>query len=108
MTRQAGAPPRRAVAKRPPGRTVEATIEKGLYAGWWARARADFPASVLADMQSGKIEGVIRALDVIVVEHNMPNSDDKVAERMGDVDPYDGLLEMAQAVFDAIGSLPNR
>jgi hypothetical protein len=95
-------------ASRPAVRTVDIAIDKGDFAGWEATARADFPARLLADLQSGQIERIIAVLDAIIVDHNFPNSQDELAERMGDVDPYAGLMEAASAVFDAIAKLPNR
>jgi hypothetical protein len=95
-------------AKRPAPRTVEVTIAEGDFAGWTATARADFPAGLLSDLQSGSIDRIIGVLDKIVVDHNMPNAGDQVAERMGDVDPYSGLMKIAGEIFDAIGKLPNR
>jgi hypothetical protein len=99
---------KRKAAKRPTPRTVTATIEKGDFEGWEATARADFPASLLADLQSGSISRIIGVLDGIVIDHNMPDVNDEVAKTMGEVDPYSGLMEVASAIFDAIGKLPNR
>jgi hypothetical protein len=38
----------------------------------------------------------------------MPDVNDEVAASMCEVDPYSGLMEVASAIFDAIGKLPNR
>ena len=95
-------------AKRPAARTVSVEIKKGDFTGWEATARADFKASLLADLQSGQIDRIIGVLDAIIVDHNFPNEADELAERMGDVDPYAGLMEVAGAIFEAIGKLPNR
>lgn len=89
-------------------RTVVVSIEDGDFAGWEATARADFPAKILADFDSGKVERIIRALDLIIVDHNFPNAEDEIAAGMGDVDPYAGLVLVAERIFDAIGKLPNR
>ena len=99
---------KRRPAGRPAARTVEVEITAGEFAGWACTARADFPARVLGDLQSGSIERIMRALDVVVVAHNFPGSDDELAATMADVDPYGGLLKVAGEVFDAIGKLPNR
>ena len=99
---------KRKAAKRPAPRTVTVTVEKGDFEGWEATARADFPAALLADLQSGSIDRIIAVLDSIVVEHNMPDSEDGVAASMAQVDPYAGLLAVAKDIFDAIGKLPNR
>lgn len=95
------------VAPRPAARTVHVT-GSGEFAGWEATARADFPAKVLADLQSQSVERIMAALDAIVIEHNLPNMDGELAARMADVDPYDGALAIAGAIFEAIGKLPNR
>lgn len=98
---------RRKAAKRPAPRTVSVT-GTGEFAGWEATARADFPARLVEDLLSGDINRIISVLDAIVVDHNMPNSDDEIASTMADVDPYTGLMELAGEIFDAIGKLPNR
>ena len=89
-------------------RTVTVTIEDGDFAGWEATARADFPARILADFDSGKVDRIIHALDAIIVDHNFPNAEDELATDMAEVDPYAGLVAVAEKVFDAIGKLPNR
>lgn len=99
---------KRKAAKRPSIRTVSVLLEEGDFAGWEATARADFPAKVLADLESASIARIMTALDVIVIDHNFPNSEDEVAASMAEVDPYDGLLIVAGKIFDAIGKLPNR
>lgn len=98
---------KRRAAKRPLARVVEVTLA-GDFDGWYVKAKADFPARLLADLQSGDLERIYKVLDVIVIEHNLPNDQDEVAASMGDVDPYDGLLEVSTGIFDAIGKLPNR
>ena len=97
----------RRAASRPPLRsfTVNGTES---FAGWEAEARADFPASVLANLQSGDISRIMAALDGIIISHNFPDSADKVAATMADVDPYDGAIHMAGIIFDWINKLPNR
>ena len=99
---------KRGAAPRPEPRTVEVSIVKGDFAGWEATARADFPARVLADLQSSDIARIMGALDIIVTAHNFPDSTGELAATMADVDPYDGLLAVAGEIFDAIGKLPNR
>src|SRR5262245_2283631 len=95
------------VAKRPPTRYVDVAL-KAPYAGWQARARADFPARLLADLQTSDVHRVIRALEGIVVEHNFPNEQGELAASIADVDPYDAVIEAGIAIIDALGKLPNR
>jgi hypothetical protein len=95
-------------AKRPAARTVTVSVTEGDFAGWEATARADFPARLLADLQSGSIDRIIGVLDAIVTDHNFPDINDQLAATMGDVDPYAGLMKVAGEIFDAIGKLPNR
>lgn len=95
-------------AKRPTPRTVHVVIAEGDFAGWEATAKADFPARVLTDLQSGDIERLIDALGQIITDHNFPNSSDEVAASLGDVDPYDGLIQVATEVLERLFKLPNR
>jgi hypothetical protein len=101
-------PLRRKAAKRPQARTVSVKLEAGDFAGWEAMARADFPARLLGDLQSGSIDRIIGVLDAIVVDHNLPDANDEIAVTMADVDPYAGLMAIANEIFDAMGKLPNR
>ena len=98
----------RRAARRPAARTVTVAITEGDFTGWEATARADFPARLLVDLQSGQIDRIMHVLDAIVTDHNFPDSEDNLATTMGDVDPYAGLLEVANAIFDGIAKLPNR
>lgn len=98
---------KRQAARRPAPRTVTVTLG-GEYEGWGCTARADFPARVLADLQSDSIDRIFGALDVIVTDHNFPDVDGEIAASMSEVDPYEAVLKAAAAIFDAIGSLPNR
>jgi hypothetical protein len=95
-------------AKRPKARTVTFTVKEGEFVGWQATIRADFPASVLSDLQSSSIERILTALSRIVVDHNMPNDQDEIASSMDEVDPYDGLMVVAAGLFDELAKLPNR
>lgn len=99
---------KRRPAKRPAGRTVHVVIAEGDFEGWEATAKADFPARLLADLQSGSVERLIGVLEAIIVDHNFPDAEDEIAVHMGDVDPYDGLMTLGGELLDAIGKLPNR
>lgn len=99
---------KRKAARRPPPRTVSVTIEDGDFAGWSATARADFPARLVADLESGRIDAVLAVLERIITDHNMPDEAGEIAEHLADVDPYAGLLAVSNALGDAIGQLPNR
>lgn len=99
---------KRKAAKRPAARTVTVTVAEGDFAGWSATARADFPARLVEGLESGKIAEVLGVLEVIIVEHNMPDEHDDVAAHLSDVDPYAGLLAVANLIGEAIAKLPNR
>jgi hypothetical protein len=96
------------VARRPAARTVRVEIPDGDYAGWSATVLADFPAGLLAKLQSPSVESILEVLDTIIVEHNFPNSRDELAASMAEVDPYGGLMTIAGRIFDELGKLPNR
>jgi hypothetical protein len=98
---------KRRPAKRPAPRTVTVTLD-GDFEGWEATARVDFPARLLVELESGKLERIIPALDSIIIDHNFPNDQDEIAASLGDVDPYSALEKLADKVFDAIAKLPNR
>lgn len=100
--------PKRRPGKRPAPRTVEVTVARGEYEGWYAKAVADFSAGRLADLQSSDLARILPVLELIIVEHNMPDATGEIAEHLADVDPYDGLMVLAAEIFDAIGKLPNR
>ncbi len=99
---------KRRAAKRPAPRTFPVEITEGDYAGWAVTARADFPARVLTLLQSGAMQDVITALDMIIVDHNLPDANDDIAQTMADVDPYEGVIAIAGKIFDGLNTLPNR
>jgi hypothetical protein len=100
---------KRRAAARPAPRTVEVTLPPDSpYPGWWAIARADFPARLFQLLGSRKLADLVAALGVIILEHNMPDTEGEVAEELLDVDPALGLAAMAAAIAEAIGQLPNR
>lgn len=93
------------VATAPPPRTVTARGE-GVWEGWEVTARADFPARILFDLQSSNQPLFYAALDRIVIAHNFPDADGRLAETMADVMPREGVQHMAGQIFDAIAALP--
>ena len=99
---------RRRAAKRPAPRTVNVVIKEGEFAGWEATAKADFPARLLVDLQSGEISKILAVLDAIIIDHNFPDVNDEIATAMADVDPYPALLTIAGEIFDEMSKLPNR
>lgn len=99
--------PKKRAAKKPAPRTVEVKLS-GEFEGWEMTARADFPAKVLARLQSDRIDDITSALDSIVIEHNFPDADGEVAGSMADVDPFEGMRNAANQLFEEIGKLPNR
>jgi hypothetical protein len=98
----------RKAAPRPKARTVTARISGGDFDGWEATARADFPTRLVVDLNSGDLGKILDVLDRIITDHNMPDSDGNIAEHLADVDPYSGLLAIANAVGAELGRLPNR
>lgn len=106
MSRAAGAP-KRAAARRPPPRTIVVRGE-GELAEWELTARVDFPFRLMVELQSASGDRAIEILESIIVDHNMPNGDDEVAERLADVEPLYGLMQMSAAIAKAIGQLPPR
>lgn len=101
-------PVKKRAAKRPPTRTVEVGIAEGDFAGWQATFRVDFPARLLEEFESGSAQRVIAALQKLVIEHNFPDVDGEVAATLIDVDPYTGLVAIADAYMDALRALPPR
>lgn len=99
--------PKRRAAKKPAPRTVTVSLT-GEFEGWEMTAKADFPAKVLALLQSDMIDDITTALDKIVVDHNFPDSDGEVAKTMADVDPFEGMRNAAMQLFEELGKLPNR
>lgn len=98
---------KRRPAKRPAPRTVDVTLA-GDFAGWSCVARADFPARYLTALESQEASAFLDVMDRIVISHNFPNEDDELAERMGDVDPFGGLVAAASEILDRIRTLPPR
>lgn len=95
-------------AAKPAPRTIDVELTAGDFAGWSCTARADFPSSVVADLESKQLDRILRALDRIIIDHNFPDADGNLAATMADVDPYRGLFAIAGEVFDRLGKLPNR
>lgn len=99
---------RKSTAHRPKPRTVEVAVESGDFEGWRATVRVDFPAKVLEDMQSGNVERIMRAAELVILEHNFPDSEGFVATRLTDVDPFGGIVAVLNLGMGAIKSLPPR
>ncbi len=97
----------RRAARKPSVRTVE-LHGTGELAEWVARARVDFPAQWLVELQSHDFGKVLAVLDRVLVEHNFPDADGNVAATMADVDPFTGLLEIVDRLGDVLKTLPPR
>lgn len=100
--------PHAIAAAKPAPRTVTVEISEGDFAGWRCVAIADFPARVVADLESGKVALIFAALDRIILEHNFPDEAGELAGSMADVDPLRGVVAIAGAIAHKIESLPNR
>jgi hypothetical protein len=96
------------VAARPPARTVEIAIEDGPYAGWRATIRLDFPTRLLIGFQSGVLSEILASLELIVIDHNFPDENGERAASLVDVDPFAGLLAIANEIGTALAAVPNR
>lgn len=94
-------------ARNPAPRTIALTIAEGDFAGWECTALVSFPAAWILDLQSGDFARILAVLDRIITEHNFPNADGELAERMADVD-YEGLRAVAETFTEALGRLPPR
>ena len=100
---------RRRVAARPKPRTIEVELNgESEFPGWWCTARVDFPARLVADLNSGDLDRMLGALSVVIVDWNFPDEKGGRAATLKDVDPYTGLIAVAGVVFPAITKLPNR
>jgi hypothetical protein len=99
----------RKAAARPAPRTIKVALNgTSGYPGWACTVRADFPARLVEDFESGDAGRVFGALEKIVLDHNFPDADGKIAEHMADVDPMWGLVAIAEAISEGLKSLPNR
>lgn len=79
------------------------------FAGWTVTMRADFPARILARLQTpDDTADFMAALDSVITDHNLPDGDGELAGSMADVVPWDGVVAVAGAAFEAIGKLPPR
>lgn len=100
---------KRRPAKRPAPRTVAVKLNSGGdFDGWEAVMRADFPARVAEDLDARDVGRFLAAMESLVVSHNFPDEHDELAERMADVDPYSGLVAIAEAWSEALTTLPPR
>lgn len=75
------------------------------YTGYWVSAKADFPARVLVELQSGEFERTLEAFTALVIDHNLPGSDGKKAVHMLDVDPFDMVQKAIAGWGDELGKL---
>jgi hypothetical protein len=100
---------KRRPAKRPAPRTVPVKLNGGGdFDGWEAVMRADFPARIAEDLDAKDAKRFIAAMDTLVISHNFPDEHDEIAEHMADVDPYAGLVAIAEAWSEALSTLPPR
>lgn len=90
-----------------PARTATLELEAP-YEGWVFTIRLDYPARVLEQLLSGSVVTITRALDTLVIEHNFPDVDGKVAASMLDVYPVEGVLAAFDAYQDHRLTVPNR
>ena len=102
----------RALKRKPAKGVARRTATFGMpapYDGWEATVYADFKAGTVADLTSGELDRVLRALDKVVISHNFPDADDDtiIAASFSDID-MDALNVVVDAMLDAIAKLPKR
>lgn len=99
--------PARKAGKRPERRQIHVELEAP-FEGWEATCVVDFPLRVLADLESDQVIRMGAGLDKIVVEHNFPDADDKIATSMLDVEPYEAVVALVTKFSAELGKLPPR
>jgi hypothetical protein len=92
---------------RPAPRTIRIDLPEP-YTGFYAIAKADFPARVLTDLQSGDFATAVDAFSRVVIEHNLPAEDGTTAPHLADVDPFDMVRIAMEKWGDELGKLPPR
>lgn len=96
-----------ATPTRPAPRTIRVELPEP-YVGFYAVAKADFPARVLSDLQSGDFGSAIDAFNRVVIEHNFPGEDGATASHLADVDPFDMVKVAMEKWGEELGKLPPR
>lgn len=92
---------------RPAPRTIRIELPEP-YAGFYAVAKADFPARVLTDLQSGDFATAVDAFSRVVIEHNFLGEDGQPVKHLADVDPFDMVKIAMEKWGDELGKLPPR
>lgn len=92
---------------KPAPRTIRIDLEEP-YKGFFVVAKADFPARVLTDLQSGDFERAIDAFSRVVTDHNLPNEEGVKASHLADVDPFDIVRVAMERWGEELGKLPPR
>lgn len=97
--------PAKLPAQRP---TLTVHLNSGsTYDGWEATFWTDFPARLFDQLASDDLQVVLTAVESIVADHNMPDSQGALAESIRDV-PIAGLLAVLTEFGQQFGKLPNR
>lgn len=92
---------------KPAPRTIRIDLQEP-YAGFYVIARADFPARVLSDLQSGDFDRAIDAFSRIVIEHNFTDENGERVEHLADADPFSMVSTAMEKWGTELGKLPPR
>lgn len=92
---------------KPAPRTIRIDLQEP-YAGFYVIARADFPARVLSDLQSGNFDKAIDAFSRIIVEHNFTDEESKPVDHLADADPFSMVTFAMEKWGEELGKLPPR
>lgn len=92
---------------KPAPRTIRVDLPAP-FVGYYVVAKADFPARVLSDLQSGDFDRALEAFDRIVVEHNLTDEDGAKPASLLDADPFDAVRLALEAWGAELGKLPPR
>ena len=93
--------------QKPAPRTIRIDLPEP-FAGFYVIARADFPARVLSDLQSGDFDKAVDAFSRIVVEHNLTDEDGDRVAHLADADPFSMVTLAMEKWGEELGKLPPR
>lgn len=92
---------------KPAPRTIRVDLPAP-FIGYYVIAKADFPARVLSDLQSGDFDRALGAFDRIVVEHNLTDENGVKTVSLLDADPFAAVQLALEGWGSELGKLPPR